>query len=215
MPAPDLYTKAGLDPLPEAPPSEAIPWEGVLYATDREPAGADDDLPYDLNDRGYLVRLGVARVDFLEGSMTWEEAKEISLRDDRRKGHPLTLVGADEIGVLDRSVSPTWPQEANAGPARKLAERIGHKLGMSTRRDVYIVENADARNGHAYFRQSPWASSDLLLTLLTDLDPEARGLERDATRSVWTFPADYPDRLVAAVTAAAKDPPPEARGGTK
>jgi esterase/lipase superfamily enzyme len=396
MPAPDLYTKAGIDPLPDEPPLDSIPWGGVLYATDRMPAGPDDELPYYLNERGYELRLGTAKVAFLEGGMSWEEAKEISLLDDRTKGFPLTLVGAEELGVLDRTASPfTDPGVLDAEPARprrEFAAMIEHKLEMSNRRDVYIyvhgykvifdnpmlvatelwhflgydgvmiayswpatpkrtayfvdletavasgralralieflaeetsadqihvigysagtravltaldqlslaragqsreeirrelrlgtvaligsdadrglfggmlvdglldlpqrlsvyishvdsamglsswvfgrerlgkawladpsnsrtdeflesaenlelidvsnVEDAKADNGHGYFRRSPWASSDLLLTLLTDRRPADRGLARDPSRPVWTFPDDYPDRLVAAV----------------
>jgi esterase/lipase superfamily enzyme len=402
MPAPDLYTKAGVDPLPERPPDEAIPWGGVLYATDREPAGPDDDLPYYLNERGYELRLGVARVQFLEGEMTWDEAKEISLTDDRTKGFPLTLTDAEEIGVLDVSASDFTPSEVldevPGRPGEEFADLIEHKLDeWSTRRDIYIyvhgykvifdnpmlvatelwhflgydgvmiayswpatpkrlayfsdietaqasgrslrilieflahnttadkihvigysagtrtvltaldqlslarpdrsaeeirdelrigtvavigsdldrgsfggmisdgvlrvpkrlclylsqvdsamglsrwvfrrdrlgeawledgispqtkqfldmvpslevidvsnVEDATVGNGHAYFRRSPWASSDLLITLLTDLLPGERGLERDDARGVWVFPPDYPDRLVDVV---------EGRGG--
>jgi esterase/lipase superfamily enzyme len=65
--------------------------------------------------------------------------------------------------------------------------------------DVTDVEDATVGNGHAYFRRSPWASSDLLLTLLTDRGPADRGLEMDADRRLWEFPADYPQRLITLV----------------
>jgi hypothetical protein len=394
MPAPDLYTKAGIDPLPEEPPNTAVPWQGVLYATDREPAGPDDDLPYYLNERGFELRLGVAKVRFLEDDLTWDEAKKVSLSDDRTKGYPLTLIDAEEIGVLDISASSFTPAEVldrvPGRPGEEYIDMIEHKFDeRSERRDIYIyvhgykvifdnpmlvatelwhflgydgvmiayswpatpkrlayfsdietasasgralrilieylaantsadqihvigysagtravltaldqlslarphqstdgirdelrigtvaiigsdldrgsfggmitdgvlrvpkrlsiylsqvdsamglsrwvfrrerlgeawmvgdvspearrffestpklevidvtdVEDAKAGNGHAYFRKSPWASSDLLLTLLTDLGPRARGLDRDAERSLWVFPPDYIDRLV-------------------
>jgi hypothetical protein len=38
-------------------------------------------------------------------------------------------------------------------------------------------------------------SSDLILALLTDLDPSERGLVRDAGSAVWRFEANYPRRL--------------------
>jgi esterase/lipase superfamily enzyme len=400
MPAPDLYTKTGLDPLPDDPPSEAIPWEGVLYATDREPAGPGDDLPYYLNERGYVLRLGVAKVRFLEGDIEWEEARKISLTDDRTEGYPLTLVDAEEIGVLEATASeftaPESLDEVPARPGEEFVDMIEHKLDeWSTHRDIFIyvhgykvifdnpmlvatelwhflgydgvmiafswpatpkrlayfsdietaassgralrvlieylahnttadrihvigysagtrtvitaldqlslarpdlsteevreelrvgtvaiigsdldrgsfggiisdgvlrvpqrlsiylsqidsamglsrwvfrrdrlgeawleedvspearrffdttphleiidvsnVEDAKAGNGHAYFRRSPWASSDLLITLLTDLEPAERGLQRDEDRAVWVFPPDYIDRLVDAVNVA-------------
>ena len=61
--------------------------------------------------------------------------------------------------------------------------------------DVTDAEESDTGNGHAYFRKSPWASSDVLMTLSTDLDPAERGLVKDEDSSIWTFPPDYVKRL--------------------
>lgn len=61
--------------------------------------------------------------------------------------------------------------------------------------DVTDAEESDTGNGHAYFRKSPWASSDVLMTLATDLGPAERGLVMDPASGVWTFPSDYVDRL--------------------
>ena len=60
---------------------------------------------------------------------------------------------------------------------------------------VSNAEGADSGNGHAYFRQSPWASSDILMTLMYDLPPEKRGLVRSDSNPIWTFPDDYLPRL--------------------
>ena len=65
--------------------------------------------------------------------------------------------------------------------------------------DVTKAEQAAAGNGHAYFRQSPWVSSDVLTTLRYNLLPAERGLRLDANRPVWNFPADYIERLRAAL----------------
>jgi hypothetical protein len=101
---------------------------------------SDDALPYYLNEQGYELRLGIARMDFPEGEMSWQEAKEVSLLADRKADYPLTLVGADEIGVLDRTASPfTMPGVLDADPARprrEFAAIIEHKLEMSKRRDI-------------------------------------------------------------------------------
>ena len=66
--------------------------------------------------------------------------------------------------------------------------------------DVTDAEDAAAGNGHAYFRQSPWASSDILMTLMYDLSPAERGLQRSDEFGIWTFPSDYIDRLRMAVS---------------
>jgi esterase/lipase superfamily enzyme len=61
--------------------------------------------------------------------------------------------------------------------------------------DVTNAAGATAGNGHAYFRNSPWASSDILMTLMFDLQPEERGLVQDPETLIWTFPVDYIQRL--------------------
>lgn len=71
--------------------------------------------------------------------------------------------------------------------------------------DVTDAEDAAAGNGHAYFRQSPWASSDILMTLMYNLSPEERGLQRNDESSIWTFPSDYIDRLRFAVHRVRRD----------
>jgi esterase/lipase superfamily enzyme len=71
--------------------------------------------------------------------------------------------------------------------------------------DVSDVEGATKGNGHAYFRNSPWASSDILMALMYDLEPDERGLVTTPERPVWTFPEDYIKRLKTAL----KDANPE------
>ena len=50
-------------------------------------------------------------------------------------------------------------------------------------------------NGHSYFQQSPWVSSDILMLLMHDLTPQQRGLVKGD--AMWTFPPDYIERLQA------------------
>ena len=61
--------------------------------------------------------------------------------------------------------------------------------------DVTEAASSTTGNGHSYFRQSPWVSSDILALLAFDLDPAQRGLEKDADLLVWRFPPDYIERL--------------------
>ncbi|MEQ8496876.1 MAG: alpha/beta hydrolase [Gammaproteobacteria bacterium] len=68
--------------------------------------------------------------------------------------------------------------------------------------DVSGAANFDAGNGHAYFRKSPWVSSDVLMALRYGLDPEARGLVRTEGSPVWRFPSDYLARFDAALASA-------------
>ncbi len=65
--------------------------------------------------------------------------------------------------------------------------------------DVTDAEESNTGNGHHYFRQSPWVSSDILTSLAYGLEPSQRGLVRDDRSPIWHFPSDYLERLRAAV----------------
>lgn len=49
--------------------------------------------------------------------------------------------------------------------------------------------------GHRYWFDHPWASSDLVLSVRSDLDPEERSLAPTDLDLLWGIPADYPERL--------------------
>jgi esterase/lipase superfamily enzyme len=65
--------------------------------------------------------------------------------------------------------------------------------------NVTEASQATAGNGHGYFRRSPWASSDILITLAYGLGPAERGLVQGENLPIWTFPADYIERLRTAI----------------
>ena len=71
--------------------------------------------------------------------------------------------------------------------------------------NVTEASQATAGNGHGYFRQSPWASSNILTTLAYGLSPPERGLVRSGDSPIWSFPADYIERLRAAIIKANPD----------
>lgn len=49
--------------------------------------------------------------------------------------------------------------------------------------------------GHRYWFDHPWASTDLLLAVRSDLGAGERGLEPTELELLWAIPADYPQRL--------------------
>ena len=65
--------------------------------------------------------------------------------------------------------------------------------------DITGAADFDTGNGHAYFRKSPWVSSDVLMTLRYGLGPEDRGLTRNEGSPIWRFPDDYLARFDAAL----------------
>ncbi len=84
----------------------------------------------------------------------------------------------------------------------QIGEHMREFLAHSSKLALINVEGAanfDAGNGHAYFRQSPWVSSDVLMTLRYGLEPAARGLEQPEGSPVWRFPQDYVTRSAAAL----------------
>ena len=86
-----------------------------------------------------------------------------------------------------------------------LDERMRAYVAASPRLALIDVEGAanfDAGNGHAYFRQSPWVSSDVLMTLRYGLSPGERGLEQRPDSPIWRFPPDYTARSDAALARA-------------
>ena len=61
--------------------------------------------------------------------------------------------------------------------------------------NVTDAEGSATGNGHGYFLSSPWASSDILMTIQYGLTPEQRGLVEQHDLPVFTFPPDYISRL--------------------
>ncbi|MBW2540146.1 MAG: hypothetical protein JRE27_11145, partial [Deltaproteobacteria bacterium] len=142
MPAPDIYDEGAIDPFTDTPPFLLIPYRGMLYATDRKPATQEDEKHVYLNERGRLLRLGVAKIKFGDGSITWEETRRISLLKNRTDQYPLTISDVTEIGILDRSLTvfdPTYNVEGHLHQAgERFAGLINEKLALSKTKDVYI-----------------------------------------------------------------------------
>jgi esterase/lipase superfamily enzyme len=65
--------------------------------------------------------------------------------------------------------------------------------------DVTDAAGSMSGNGHAYFRSSPWVSSDILMNLYFDLNPAERGLVQRDDSPVWTFPENYIQGLTEAL----------------
>jgi hypothetical protein len=96
---------------------------------------------------------------------------------------------------------------------QRLGQTVGTGLSeaaatyLSHNNKLVVVNATDAPgagtgNGHAYFRQSPFTSSDILATLMFDLKPAERGLQQTDGQHIWTFSPDYIDKLRAALVKA-------------
>ena len=142
MPAPDVYDAGAIDPFTDSAPMENIPYEGILYATDRKPAKDEDPEGFYLNKRGFVLRLGVGGIQLGDTDITWEEARKISLLKNRPANYPLKINGVEEFGILADSYTvftrPTDLGPEADKPAEIFASKVNEKLAKSTRKDIYI-----------------------------------------------------------------------------
>ncbi len=144
MPAPDVYGNGMLNPLPEYNPFDDMPYDGILYATDRRPATTDDPEKYYLNDRGHILRLGVASIELGEKQFAWEKARVISMLKSRTEKYPIRVRNADEWGLLGSTV-PYWvdvdllfKSQVPPDATGRYAAAINAQLAHSGSKDVYI-----------------------------------------------------------------------------
>lgn len=142
MPAPDIYDAGAIDPFTDSNPIEAIPYEGILYATDRKPSNGEVKEAFYLNQRGLVLRLGSGKIELGDETLSWEEAREISLLKNRPGNYPLKVSDIRELGILADSYS-VFNRPAGLGaealePGKRFAEKINQKLALSKRKDIYI-----------------------------------------------------------------------------
>ena len=156
--------------------------------------------------------------------LTWAELRRISLLKDRSDRYPLQVGSVDEYGILGgyvldgalRVPKSLTLYQSSADSALSLSklvfrrQRAGEALigEMATEQasrflsshprlrviDVSNAEGAVSGSGHGYLRESPWVSSDVVLSLRYDLAPEERGLTRAPGSPIWAFPDDYLER---------------------
>ncbi len=146
MPAPDVYDDRNLTPFTDMGEISESPYRGILYATDRAPIAAAADAAsaerFYANERGHLLRLGIAEIELGDNPMTWEEARRISLAKTRTASYPLTVTAVEEFGILDRSfhpfVAPDLATQKSRVPAQRFAELINAKLAVSKQQDVFL-----------------------------------------------------------------------------
>ena len=142
MPAPDVYDAGAIDPFTDTDPIKQIPYEGILYATDREPSNGEGKEAHYLNKRGFILRLGIGKIELGDENITWEEARKISLLKNRAANYPLKVSNIEEIGILADSYTvftrpPDLGPEASE-PEKIYADKINEKLAKSSQKDIYI-----------------------------------------------------------------------------
>jgi esterase/lipase superfamily enzyme len=141
MPAPGIYEDGSIDPFIDNDPISRGVHPGVLYATDRAVAAANDrKYDYYTHERGGVLRLGEAHTRLgVDGSITWEEARQITLLKNRTENYPLEVTGIDDFGVLESTIPPFDEAHERSDAAReRFADEIRERLARSDRKHVYI-----------------------------------------------------------------------------
>ena len=140
MPAPDVYDQGYWDPFTDHNPIKDLAYNGILYATDRKPAQIEGQ-SY-LDDRGHVLRLGIANIKAGKEDMTWEEARRISLLKERPDDYPLKVTDVREIEILDRSINVLTKSLAQIEQQQvkdeNFANKLNTKLSSSKIKDVFI-----------------------------------------------------------------------------
>jgi hypothetical protein len=141
MPAPEVYDDGNIDPFADLDPIGLEAQPEILFATDRAPAATDDKrYAHYSNQRGHVVRLGVASIEFgYDESITWDEARRISLLKNRTEDYPLKVAAVEEFGPLARTIRPFDEDiEPSEEPGLRFVAEINRRLARSTSKDVYI-----------------------------------------------------------------------------
>ncbi len=140
MPAPDVYDEGNIDPFVDNDPISAGGEPRMLYATDRAPAGPDDKADYYSDARANALRVGEARIRLgIDETITWEEARRVSLLKNRTTDYPLEVSEVTEYGPLARTVRPLDDRiTPEPGPGERLAREIDARLARSANKDVFI-----------------------------------------------------------------------------
>ena len=142
MPSPEVYEEGYVDPFIGAVPIAELPYEGMLYATDRKPAADGASQHYYLNERGNVLRLGIAQVELARDDVTWQDARQVSILNSSGKNFPIRISNVSEFGVLDRTATEFMPPEifleASPPASEVFAEKVNAKLARSRTKHIYI-----------------------------------------------------------------------------
>jgi len=137
----------------------------------------------------YFAAADVPKDEFIEALPAMNDlAQRIvvtgSSRDEALQSAQVFMGGSTRIGQSSVELSDEQREKV------LLANRLEY---------VNLSKGTESRGfditGHRYWFNHPWASSDVLLAIRTDLGPAQRGLEQGDLPMVWWMPDDYPERL--------------------
>ena len=190
MPAPAVFEDGAVNPLPIGQPPVSYDDFGMLYATDRKPSDDPYERPFYLDEPGFIIRLGEARVKAGPEGADWQTVRQITLAKNRTGDYPLEVVSVDGTGYLANTYSfltRSIPEDASLDDrGRKFARLVDERLAASGVKDVYIylhgfrvkfdvpvLVSSELWHFMGYrgaFISYSWASTPSLFAYLADLE---------------------------------------------
>ena len=142
MEVPALYASGEVDPFQQGDPFAATPYSGVLYVTDRNPSVSSSDggsLRYQ-NSSGFVLRMGLAKVEVGDGTWDWAKVRDESLSADRPRNYPMRVVEHSEFGILKESVVPLVASafDGFTDPAQAFRTEVSRGFARSARKTIHI-----------------------------------------------------------------------------
>ena len=143
MPAPVVFEPGLVEPFDDSFDTSSLPYLGMLYATDRAPAGEESGAAdrFYTSENGRVLRLGLATIQLAGGELGWDEIREASFAANRQDTNTLRVTAAEELGALDRSFHPLAGADAklvpSAQPSQEFADLVNRKLALSRRLHIY------------------------------------------------------------------------------
>ncbi len=142
MPSPTVYAEAAIDPFVDITADNFHQRSQLFYATDRLPAGPVDPQAFYNNERGHILRTGVADVQIDPPLESWEDLRRITMTSQRAKDFFLSVSQVQESGVMPFSVTryledPPSQQDMEA-VGRRFAKKIEDQLASSRNKDIFI-----------------------------------------------------------------------------
>ncbi len=139
MPTPGVFADGAADPFADPASLEGLPKLDLLYATLRSPALDEDPERFYTNDRGYVLRAGVARVEGGEGDLSVAEVRRLSLEEGRSEAFDLKVTSVQELGVIDASVfAPPEVQAGEEDARARFAVDVETRLSRGPSSDVFV-----------------------------------------------------------------------------
>ncbi len=118
--------------------------DGILYVTDREPAGPEDSMPYYQYERASALRVGMAKVDYSGKPRTEEELDELArVEAGKKSDFPLSVTDVTEFGYLEEALpTPFLTSRSELGDTQPADDRfttlINQELSSSRSGDIYL-----------------------------------------------------------------------------